>query len=73
MEISSIKKAVRDAVSRGKIDHQEAEAALSRIERAEARQWEIQNDPDATEAQKVHSLDELNAASEEARDLLERI
>jgi hypothetical protein len=73
MEVSAIKRAVRDAVNRGQINHREAEEALFRIERAEANQTRVEDDPNATQAQKAHAQDEYNAASEEAADLLNRI
>lgn len=73
MEVSAVKRAVLDAVNRGQINHQEAEEALRRIERAEAAQTAVENDPNPTDAQKTHALDEFNAASEEAADLLNRL
>jgi predicted RNA-binding protein associated with RNAse of E/G family len=73
MEVSAIKRAVLDAVNRGQISRLEAEEALRRIERAEEAQTRVENDPNATDAQKTHALDEFNAASEEAADLLNRL
>lgn len=70
MEISEIKSRVRAGMDDGKIDPQEGESALARIERAEAEQSRVENDPEATDAQKTHALDEYNAASEEAANLL---
>lgn len=73
MDISDIKQAVRDAVDRGELDRQEAEAALNRIERSEANEARVHADPNATAAQKDHALDELNAASSEAAGLINAI
>jgi hypothetical protein len=73
MDISEIKQAVYDAVDRGALDRQEAEAALNRIELSEANEARVHGDPNATAAQKEHALDELNAASSEAAGLINAI
>ena len=73
MEVDAVKQAVRDAANRGQLDSDKAEEALQRIEFSEAEQARVQNDPNATEPQKVHALDEYNAAATEARKLLEEV
>lgn len=70
VEVSEVKRRVRAGMDEGKIDRGEGEATLSRIERAEQEQSRVENDSNATEAQKTHALDEYNAASEEAASLL---
>lgn len=70
VEVSEVKRRVRAGMDEGKIDREGGEAALSRIERAENEQSRVENDPDATEAQKTHALDEYNAAAREAAELL---
>ncbi len=72
MQISAIRAVVEDAVAKGILKREETREALDRIERAEAGMTTVENNADATIAQKVHALDELNAASEEATDLLRK-
>lgn len=72
MEIRTIQMIVEDAVNRGRISRRKAEDVLLRVEHAEEEQTKVENASSVTDEEKERVLKELNAASAEVADLLNK-